>query len=98
LVRSDIPAHLDALEERIVHWSLWFRDRIRSGDDDSTMTPAFAEHLAADIRAAGASESEIVDYEYADPSFMAVSAASRYWRKRHPEEVGLPNERDSDSS
>jgi hypothetical protein len=62
------------------------------------MTPAFAEHLIDDIRSAGASESEIVDYEYADPSFMAVSAATRYWRKRHPEEVGLPNERQSDTS
>jgi glyoxylase-like metal-dependent hydrolase (beta-lactamase superfamily II) len=87
LVRGDIPAHLDALEERIVRWSLWFRDRIRSGDDESRMTPDFAEHVAADLRAAGAGESEIVDYEYADPSFMAVTAASRYWRKRHPEAV-----------
>jgi glyoxylase-like metal-dependent hydrolase (beta-lactamase superfamily II) len=98
LVRGDIAAHLDALEERIVRWSLWFRDRIRSGEDESRMTPAFAEHLVADIRAAGASESEIVDYEYADPSFMAVTAAMRYWRKHHPEQVGLPNEAQSGSS
>ena len=27
------------------------------------------------------------DYESPDPSFMAVSAALRYWRKYHPEEV-----------
>jgi glyoxylase-like metal-dependent hydrolase (beta-lactamase superfamily II) len=90
LVRGDIPAHLDALEERVVRWSHWFRDRLRSGDDESRMTPAFAEHVAADLRAADASESEIVDYEYADPSFMAVTAAMRYWRNRHPETVGLP--------
>ncbi len=88
LVRGDISAHLNALEERIVRWSLWFRDRIRSGDDESRMTAAFAEHVAADLRVAGASETEIIDYEYADPSFMAVTAASRYWRKRHPEEIG----------
>jgi hypothetical protein len=62
------------------------------------MTPDFAAHVAADLRATDASESEIVDYEYADPSFMAVTAASRYWRKRHPEEVGLPNEPRSGSS
>jgi glyoxylase-like metal-dependent hydrolase (beta-lactamase superfamily II) len=88
LVRGDIAAHLDALDERIVRWSLWFRDHMRSGDDESRMRPAFAEHVAADFRSAGASESEIIDYEYADPSFMAVSAAVRYWRKGHPEEVG----------
>jgi hypothetical protein len=28
-----------------------------------------------------------IDYEQADPSFMAVSAAIRYWRKHHPEEL-----------
>jgi len=98
LVGGDIAAHFDALEKRIVNWSGWFRDRIRAGDDEAEMTPAFAEYLAADVRAAGASESEILDYEHADPSFMAIAAASRYWRKRHPEEVGLPNEADSASS
>ena len=87
-IDGDIRAHLDALEERIVRWSLWFRDRIRAGDDEQKMTPAFAEAVAEELRVAGATESEVADYEHADPSFMAVSAALRYWRKRHPEEVG----------
>lgn len=98
LVPGDIAAHLDALEERIVRWSIWFRDRIRAGHDESSMTSAFAGHVADDLRAAGAAETEVIDYEYADPSFMAVTAAVRYWRKRHPEEVGLPNEGKSASS
>ena len=98
LVPGDIGAHLDALEERVNRWSLWFRDRLRAGDDEQTLPPAFAKFLATELRAAGATESELVDYEQADPSFMAVSAAIRYWRKRHPEEVGLPNDRKSDSS
>jgi glyoxylase-like metal-dependent hydrolase (beta-lactamase superfamily II) len=98
LVQGNIGAHLDALEERVVRWSLWFRDRLRAGDDEQTLPPAFANFLAAELRAAGATESELADYEQADPSFMAVSAATRYWRKRHPEQVGLPNEPKSDSS
>jgi hypothetical protein len=57
------------------------------------MTPAFADYVITELRAAGATEHELADYEQADPSFMAVSAATRYWRKHHPEEVGLPNER-----
>ncbi len=89
LVEGDIPEHLDALEQRIILWSTWFRDRIRAGDDDAKMAPAFAEFVAKELRAGGGTESELVDYEQADPSFMAVSAATRYWRKRHPEEVGL---------
>ena len=35
----------------------------------------------------GASAEEVRDYETADPSFMAVSAALRYWQKYHPGEV-----------
>jgi glyoxylase-like metal-dependent hydrolase (beta-lactamase superfamily II) len=90
LVEGDIPAHLDALEERVVRLSIWFRDRLRAGDDEEKMQPAFAAYLAAELRSFGATESELADYEHADPSFMAVSAATRYWRKHHPEEVGLP--------
>jgi glyoxylase-like metal-dependent hydrolase (beta-lactamase superfamily II) len=98
LVTGDIGAHLDKLEERIVRWSIWFRDRIRAGDDAEKMTPAFADYVVAELRFAGAAESELAAYEQADPSFMAVSAAVRYWRKHHPEEVELPAHGDSDSS
>lgn len=98
LVPGDLAAHLDALEERLVRWSLWFRDRLRAGDDEPAMTRPFADNVTADLRTAGATESELVDYEQADPSFMAVSAATRYWRKHHPEEIALPNEFDPDKT
>jgi hypothetical protein len=98
LVTSDIFAHLDALEARIVRWALWFRDCLRAGDDEQEMKPAFADYVTSELRSASSTESELVDYEQADPSFMAVSAAVRYWRKRHPEEVELPAGRNSDSA
>jgi glyoxylase-like metal-dependent hydrolase (beta-lactamase superfamily II) len=97
-VTGDILAHLAALEERIVRWSVWFRDRLRAGNDEQKMAPAFADYVANELRQAGATESELADYEQADPSFMAVSAAIRYWRKHHPEEVELPAACDSASS
>jgi hypothetical protein len=62
------------------------------------MIPAFAEEVAAELRTSGATESEVANYEQADPSFMAVSAAIRYWRKHHPEEVELPGAKNSDSA
>jgi glyoxylase-like metal-dependent hydrolase (beta-lactamase superfamily II) len=86
-VTGDIAAHLDALDERIVRWAIWFRDRLRAGEDEQKMTPAFADYVVSELRQAGATESELADYEQADPSFMAVSATVRYWRKHHPEEV-----------
>jgi glyoxylase-like metal-dependent hydrolase (beta-lactamase superfamily II) len=98
LAPDDLASHLDALEQRIVRWSLWFRDRLRAGDDEAALRRGFAEYVPAELRSSGANESELVDYEQADPNFMAVSAAMRYWRKHHPEEVGLPNERKSDTT
>ncbi len=87
LVADSVSTHLDALEERVRRWSEWFRDRIRSGADEQQLIPAFAEYEAADLRAGGAPEERVADYEAADPSFMAVGAAIRYWRKYHPAEI-----------
>ena len=87
LVEGSIPAHLDALDERIRRWAIWFRDRIRAGDDEKQLIPTFAIFVAEELRQAGATEEEMRDYECADPSFMAVGAALRYWQKYHPEEV-----------
>ena len=82
LVHGPISEHLDALDERVRRWSIWFRDRLRAGEDEKKLTPAFAQEVADELRHAGATEEEILAYEQADPSFMAVSAAIRYWRKR----------------
>jgi glyoxylase-like metal-dependent hydrolase (beta-lactamase superfamily II) len=87
LVPADLAAHFDALEERVRRWSLWFRDRLRAGEDEPRLKSAFADYVAKDLQKSGATEEEMRDYEQADPSFMAVSAAIRYWRKHHPEEV-----------
>jgi glyoxylase-like metal-dependent hydrolase (beta-lactamase superfamily II) len=97
-VEVPISTHLDALEDCVRRWSIWFRDRLRAGDDEQKLKPAFAEYVAGELRNGGANEKEVIDYEQADPSFMAVSAALRYWRKHHPEEVELPGAKHSDNS
>jgi glyoxylase-like metal-dependent hydrolase (beta-lactamase superfamily II) len=87
LVQGPISAHLDALEKRIRRWAIWFRDRIRAGDGEERLVRAFADSVANELRQAGTTEEKMRDYECADPSFMAVGAALRYWQKYHPEEV-----------
>lgn len=86
-VNDHIATHLDQLEERVRRWSGWFRDRIRSGADEPQLVQPFADYEAADLLAGGATEEIVRDYETADPSFMAVTAALRYWRKYHPEQI-----------
>ena len=85
LVESDLTAHFDALAERVQRWATWFRDELRQGRSESDLIPEFARYEAQDIRAAGAAEERVADYERADPSFMAVTASIRYWQKYHPE-------------
>lgn len=87
-VEGSIRAHLDELAERVRCWANWFRDRMRAGQNAEQLTRAFAEQVVQELRAQGATEDEVPAYEAADPSFMAVTAAVRYWRKHHPEAVG----------
>lgn len=86
-VEGSISAHLDALAECVRRWAIWFRDRIRAGQSQDELTSAFAHNVAEELRAAGATEQEVRDYECADPTFMAVGGALRYWQKYHPEVV-----------
>jgi len=81
LLADAASSHLDALEERVIRWSEWFRAHIRKGDDEQQLVKAFAEYEMNDLRAGGASEPEALKYEAADPSYMAVPAAIRYWSK-----------------
>jgi glyoxylase-like metal-dependent hydrolase (beta-lactamase superfamily II) len=83
-VEGSIPDHLDALEERVSRWSKWFRDKMRDGLNEAQLISEFAEYEHIDLRAWGATETDIEGYEAADPSSMAVPAAIRYWRKYHP--------------
>ena len=87
LVPDSVSAHLDAMEERVRRWSAWFLDRIRSGADEQQLISAFADYEKAELLAEGADETLVDDYEAADPSYMAVPAALRYWRKYHPEQL-----------
>ena len=87
VVDNDIAAHFDQLEERVRRWSEWFRERMTAGQDEPQLVQPFADYEAADLLAGGATEEIVRDYETADPSYMAVTAALRYWRKYHPEQV-----------
>ena len=84
-VNAYVPDHLDALEERVNCWSEWLRDEIRAGSNEERLRAEFAEYEHSDLRAWGASEEDVQGYEAADPSYMAVGAAIRYWKKYHPD-------------
>ena len=84
-IAGSVDEHLTELDKRVARWSEWFRNRIRAGEDESSLRSTFAELEHAELRRGGASQAEVDGYEAADPSYMAVGAASRYWKKFHPE-------------
>lgn len=85
LVEDNLEAHFEALEERVLRWSTWFRDQLRNGKTEAELVPEFARYEAEDLLGAGAPHERVADYEKADPSAMAVTASIRYWQKFHPE-------------
>ena len=87
-VHGSTSEHLDELDERVARWSEWFRERIRAGDDESKLRPTFAELEHSELRKRGATQDDVDGYEAADPSYMAVGAAIRYWTKYHSGMVG----------
>ena len=99
-IGGSFSEHLDLLDERVVKWSEWFRDKIRSGMNEEQLRSEFAALEHHEINAAGpgtghncqsnagaarTSDSLVTLYEAADPSYMAVGAAIRYWKKYHPD-------------
>jgi glyoxylase-like metal-dependent hydrolase (beta-lactamase superfamily II) len=84
-VNTHVPDHLDALEERVSCWAEWLRDKMRERLSEEELRSEFTEYEHADLRAWGASEQDVAGYEAADPSYMAVGAAIRYWKKFHPD-------------
>ena len=86
-ISGPVNDHLDAVDERVKRWAEWFREKIRAGEDEAKLRSAFADLEHAELRLGGASESDVKGYEAADPSYMAVSASLRYWKKYHPEAV-----------
>jgi glyoxylase-like metal-dependent hydrolase (beta-lactamase superfamily II) len=84
---QEVGPHLDMLETRLLEWAGWIKQRLKAGLSREQMVLEFEAYVAAGLRAAGLSDEEVQEYEFADPSWMSVDGLVRYWNKHHPEEV-----------
>jgi len=84
---EEVGPHLGALEARLLEWADWIKQKLKAGLTREEMVGAFEAYVAATLRAAGLSQEELQEYEFADPSWMSVDGLVRYWNKHHPEEV-----------
>jgi len=79
---TDIPSHLDKLQDQLISWSQWIKPYWEAQTPASEITEPFQEFVAKDLLASGLSEAEIKIYEAANPSWMSVYGLLRYWEKQ----------------
>jgi glyoxylase-like metal-dependent hydrolase (beta-lactamase superfamily II) len=84
-LRPRPEAHLAELEARLMKWADWMKERILQGKSEEEILPGFQRFTEEQLLAAGASPSDMLAYEQADPAAMSVTGLCRYWRKHHPD-------------
>lgn len=83
---TDKSAHLDALAESLQEWSEWVALEMRDGQIVEDMVPAFQKFVEGQLRAAGADDTMLLQYDAANPAHMSVTGLVRYWKKQHEQE------------
>ena len=78
---SEVGAHLDQLERRLLAWAHWIKPFYDRGEDADAVVPQFQAFVKSELAAAGISEEDMVRYEYANPAWMSVTGLMRYWKK-----------------
>ncbi len=79
---TDVDHHWDALNKQLINWADWIRAKVEAGQSAEETVPQFMDYVANQLRAQGASEDQVKQYEAANPSWMSVAGLMRYWKKR----------------
>ena len=88
----DKAKHLDQLSAILVDWSEWVALEMRDGQIIEDMITGFQRYVEAQLRAAGADQAMLEQYDAANPAYMNVSGLIRYWNMEH--ERHLPGHSD----
>ena len=87
-LRQNPQTHLSELENRLSEWVTWMKDRLLENKSEAEILPEFRHFTDQQLLAGGASPTDQIAYEQADPAAMSVTGICRYWRKYHPEALG----------
>jgi glyoxylase-like metal-dependent hydrolase (beta-lactamase superfamily II) len=82
-------AHLKELRDRLSAWAEWMRNALRTGKSEEAIIPQFQELTEQEILRSGVGPKGVTVYEQADPASMSVTGLCRYWKKHHPEALGV---------
>jgi glyoxylase-like metal-dependent hydrolase (beta-lactamase superfamily II) len=84
---SDPVPHLKELEDRILRWSEWMRQKLIEGKSEKELIPEFQALSHKELAESGATWEDMVAYERGNPAAMSVLGLARYWHKVHPERL-----------
>lgn len=79
---SDYEAHLDELEKTLHLYANYIKELMTEELTLPEMTSKFQAFAAKPMEALGFSETEIAQYQAANPAFMSVTGLMRYWKKK----------------
>ena len=79
---DDVELHLDKLDKQLINWADWVQEKLEAGLSTEAITPDFVAYVKNQLRAQGASEELVEQYEAANPSWMSVAGLVRYWKKK----------------
>ncbi|MFK7972366.1 MAG: MBL fold metallo-hydrolase [Bacteroidia bacterium] len=79
---TDIEKHFGQLEEMLDDWAGWIKLHMEKGLDAGAMTPLFRVYAEEQLRALGADQHMVDQYEAANPAWMSVAGLMRYWKKK----------------
>ncbi len=77
-----VENHLSDLELVLDQWAAWIKGKMDEGMEANEMTPMFQKFVADGLKSLGSTESQIAQYEAANPAWMSVAGLIRYWNKR----------------
>ena len=69
---TDVDAHLDELEKRLIGWSQWIKPYWENKVPAAEITDPFKQYVVEELFQSGLSETEAAIYEAANPSWMSV--------------------------
>lgn len=78
----DAANHLDTLVRNLDDGVAWLAERLRRGEDPSTIADELARRGEMDVIRTGGSASDAAAYELATPSRMSVDGVARYLKRR----------------
>jgi len=77
-----VAFQLEKSQEALDQWASWIRQAMATDQSAEKILPKFQEMVHRELTKHGLSESEILDYEAANPSDMSVGGLMRYWTKK----------------